>query len=475
LLDMPLAPAYELRLFNQHAKLQVIDPEELCSDPKWEIDPKNASLPVAFQSFMANGNLVPVGFKQQVLQVENVVRQAEEQQRQLSSQAGGLFQMLAFGGIQVPAEAMFFVLEVGRSTVVPDTMRLLQSSGPDTLRKPLKVKFRDEEGVDQGGVAKEFFRLLSDQMFSPIFGAFKPDSDSQYVWFDPASFEEPSELRPEEFETFGKVLGLVVYNNLPGFDVSFPPALFKKLKGLPTSMQDLCILFPSHALSLQAVLDWRPPEGLPLQEADQLFQDTFCLDFCVSYEAFGTTKTKVLRGSESSPEAVTLSNRHDFAEAFKDWYLEHGIAAQFEAFRRGFAIVCGSPVYDVLSAVEVEAIVCGEKDLDFANLRKGSAVVQAEVNFREGYMDRLWEVLMAFDVMQKRQFLKFVTGSDIAPVGGLERLGLKIQRNGGEPTDRLPTSQTCFNLLMLPEYSDPAKLKRLLTTAIENAEGFGLQ
>lgn len=74
-----------------------------------------------------------------------------------------------------------------------------------------------------------------------------------------------------------------------------------------------------------------------------------------------------------------------------------------------------------------------------------------------------------------RRGVRAPRGSDLAPVGGLERLALKIQRNGGEPTDRLPTSQTCFNLLMLPEYSDEAKLRRLLTTAIENAEGFGLQ
>lgn len=77
--------------------------------------------------------------------------------------------------------------------------------------------------------------------------------------------------------------------------------------------------------------------------------------------------------------------------------------------------------------------------------------------------------------MRKRQFLNFVTSSDLAPVGGLERLELKIQRNGGEPTNQLPTSHTCFNLLMLPEYESKEKLRKLLLLAIENAEGFGLQ
>ena len=61
-----------------------------------------------------------------------------------------------------------------------------------------------------------------------------------------------------------------------------------------------------------------------------------------------------------------------------------------------------------------------------------------------------------------------------APVGGLRELVLLIQRSGPD-TDRLPTAHTCFNALLMPEYSSESKLRTCLTTAIENAEGFGLQ
>jgi hypothetical protein len=59
-------------------------------------------------------------------------------------------------------------------------------------------------------------------------------------------------------------------------------------------------------------------------------------------------------------------------------------------------------------------------------------------------------------------------------VGGLGRLSLVIQRSGPD-TDRLPTAHTCFNYLLLPDYSSKDKLQARLLTAIENAEGFGLQ
>ena len=59
-------------------------------------------------------------------------------------------------------------------------------------------------------------------------------------------------------------------------------------------------------------------------------------------------------------------------------------------------------------------------------------------------------------------------------MGGLGHLKLIIQRSGGD-TDRLPSAHTCFNVLLLPEYSSQDKLRQRLLLAIENAQGFGLQ
>lgn len=471
ILDAGFPAQLELVLFQQNAQLKAIDPRELLTDKKWEIDDRGR-LPVAFMSFMANGNLMPTAFKQQVLQAENLVRQRHEQQQQVFGQAGGFMQMLV-GGIEVPIGAVFFLLEVRRERLLHDTMVALQSAAPEELKKPLKVKFADEDGVDEGGVAREYFHLLSTQLFDPSYGMFKSDPESHYIWFNPGSFNEV-----EDFWTVGAVVGLAVYNNLPGLDVNFPLALFKMLKEEPLDFDDFRQAFPAQAASLQAVLNWTPPAGVGGAEAEQLFQDIFCLDFSVSYDAYGAVTTVALHPSSpssDSPPPVTLSNRIEFAEALRHWYCFEGVKSHVEAFKSGFGRVCGSPVFSCLSASELEAIVCGEKDLDFGNLRKGAQIVNSPVNFRSGFIEDLWSILESFDAAQKRQFLKFVTGSDLAPVGGLERIGLKIQRNGGEPTNHLPTSHTCFNLLTLPEYESREKLQRLLVSAIANAEGFGLE
>ena len=67
-----------------------------------------------------------------------------------------------------------------------------------------------------------------------------------------------------------------------------------------------------------------------------------------------------------------------------------------------------------------------------------------------------------------------MTGSDRAPINGLGCMELTIAKNGPD-SDRLMTAHTCFNYLLLPEYNDKEKMKKLIITAIENAAGFGLR
>ena len=41
---------------------------------------------------------------------------------------------------------------------------------PQDLKKQLYVEFDGEEGVDEGGVSKEFFQLIVEEIFNPDIG-----------------------------------------------------------------------------------------------------------------------------------------------------------------------------------------------------------------------------------------------------------------------------------------------------------------
>lgn len=120
-----------------------------------------------------------------------------------------------------------------------------------------------EQGVDEGGLAREFFRLLSAHVFTVDGGLFDPivAQNARVLWFNSASSREST-----EFWLAGVILGLVVYNNMPGLDVRFPPVVFKKIKNEQLVLEDLRQVHPETYLSLRSLLSWEPEEDLSPDE-----------------------------------------------------------------------------------------------------------------------------------------------------------------------------------------------------------------
>ena len=77
----------------------------------------------------------------------------------------------------------------------------------EDLKKPLKVQFVGEEGIDEGGVQKEFFQLIISQIFDVSYGMFTYDDEQRTFWFNRASLESD-----REFELIGILLGVAIYN-----------------------------------------------------------------------------------------------------------------------------------------------------------------------------------------------------------------------------------------------------------------------
>ncbi|EKX32984.1 hypothetical protein GUITHDRAFT_148230 [Guillardia theta CCMP2712] len=154
-----------------------------------------------------------------------------------------------FGGNECP----YLILKVRRENLIRDTLVQIsaQQDGNETfLKKPLKVVFKGEEGIDEGGVQKEFFQLIVRQMFDLNYGMFTYDDDSRTFWFSATALENA-----REFNLIGKVFGLAIYNSVI-LDVHFPMVVYKKLMGFQPCLLDLKDCNPGLARGLQSLLDF---------------------------------------------------------------------------------------------------------------------------------------------------------------------------------------------------------------------------
>lgn len=82
----------------------------------------------------------------------------------------GMEGALLFGGNL--DEAISLNITVRRNKILDDSLRALSTQSKN-YKKQLKIKFQGEEGVDQGGVKKEFFHLLMKELFNPNYAMFE--------------------------------------------------------------------------------------------------------------------------------------------------------------------------------------------------------------------------------------------------------------------------------------------------------------
>lgn len=138
--------------------------------------------------------------KCRLLKMNTMDQQRQEHRREIMSQM-----------FQVPRNRInpYLVLKVRRDNLIQDTLQRLSALPPSSYRKSLKVVFEGEQGVDEGGVRKEFFQLLLEQLYDPSFAMFNYNPDNKTFWFNLGSFETNL-----QYEMFGALLGIAIYNDV---------------------------------------------------------------------------------------------------------------------------------------------------------------------------------------------------------------------------------------------------------------------
>ncbi|KAF9205089.1 putative E3 ubiquitin-protein ligase HTD2 [Podila verticillata] len=378
-------------------------------------------------------------------------------------------QFAFFRALFVGVNPPYLLLTIRRDFIIEDALVQLQDKSHEDLKKQLKVKFVNEEGIDEGGVQKEFFQLAMRELIDPKYGMFKTNEESRLCWFAQNPLDD--QLSLDEYNMVGRLIGLAIYNGII-LDIHFPLALYKKLAMAADAQGDLRKLDELWELDDLWEIDPTLARGLSqLESFEGDVLEAYDRTFQVEFESFGQTFQHDLV-SDGANILLTNANRKEFVKEYLKFYFTSSIAKQFNAFSEGFHLVTLGSAIQLFRPEEVEQLICGSPDLDFNALEQ---ITQYEGGFhsKSRIIRWFWETVHAYEEKDKKRLLFFTTGSDRVPIGGLGQLSFTISKNGPDSM-RLPTSHTCYNTLMLCAYSSKERLQERLMTAIGNAEGFGL-
>jgi len=317
-----------------------------------------------------------------------------------------------------------------------------------------EVKYVGEGSIDDSGPFRESLTWLSKDACSDRLSLFAlcPNGRSgcgfnrdTYIPNDGAT----STRQMEMFKWFGKILGMSIYSGHL-LDLVLSPNFWKHLVGEELTLEDY------QDVDVQGYNN--------LKEAFEQGK--------ISNHYF-TTITPAGREVELVPDAwdtyVDDSNVKKWAQLSLKAVL--GAAEpQYRAIKEGLGRVVPLPLLYVLTPVELERWVCGERDYK-VDVLKESTRVDSSLSSSDT-IKYFWEVLREFSPAERSKFLSFTYGQSRLPdpKSNPNFKAMTVSKyNTSTPDKALPKAATCYFKLQLPLYSTKEILRKQLRFAINHA------
>ncbi|XP_054626644.1 itchy E3 ubiquitin protein ligase b [Dunckerocampus dactyliophorus] len=352
-------------------------------------------------------------------------------------------------------------ITVSRKTLFEDSFQQIMSFNAQDLRRRLWIIFPGEEGLDYGGVAREWFFLLSHEVLNPMYCLFEYAGKENYcLQINPASYINPDHLK--YFKFIGRFIAMALFHS-KFIDTGFSLPFYKRILNKPLALKDLESVDPEFYNSLMWIKDNNIEEcGL------EMF-------FCVDKEILGEITTHDLKPGGGDIQ-VTEENKEEYIRLVAEWRLSRGVEEQTQAFFEGFNEVLPQQYLQYFDAKELEVMLCGMQEIDLSDWQRNTIYRHYTRSAKQ--IMWFWQFIKEMDNEKRMRLLQFVTGTCRLPVGGFADLmgsngpqKFCIEKVGKE--NWLPRSHTCFNRLDLPPYKSYEQLKEKLMFAIEETEGFG--
>jgi len=363
-------------------------------------------------------------------------------------------------------------LTVRRAHLLQDSVDAVMSLGREEMRKRWRIKFLGEEGLDAGGLAREWFELVTKEVFDPDNGLWLSSAQNQMcMTINPASSISCPDDHLVYFRFLGRVMGRALFDRqlINGHMVRH---MYKHLLGWPITFEDLELDDEDYYQSLKKLVDMDDVSNM-------------CLDFTATEERMGIRHEVDLIENGAMKE-VTNDNVAEYLEENLKYRMLNRTKPQMTELLLGFYDVVPEPALTVFDFSELELMLCGLPEIDMDDWEANtiySGLYEAKGK-RDQVVTWFWQIVREdFDQEMRARLLQFVTGTSGVPSRGFSVL----QGNDGNikkfsihgvqaSTFQFPRAHTCFNRIDLPNYTSKKLMFERLKAAVTLSGGyFGME
>lgn len=359
-------------------------------------------------------------------------------------------------------------ISVRRAYILEDSYNQLRMRSNQELKGRLTVHFQGEEGIDAGGLTREWYQSLSRVIFDKGALLFTTVGNDSTFQPNPNSVYQTEHL--SYFKFVGRVVGKALFDGQL-LDVHFTRSFYKHILGVKVTYHDIEAIDPDYYKNLKWMLE---------NDISDLLDLTFSIDAdeekLILYERTQVTDYELIPGGRNIK--VTEENKHQYVDLIAEHRLTTAIRPQINAFLEGFNELIARELISIFNDKELELLISGLPEIDLEDMRANTEY--SGYSPASPVIQWFWEVVQAFSKEDKARLLQFVTGTSKVPLEGFSALQgisgsqkFQIHKAYGSQ-DHLPSAHTCFNQLDLPEYPSKEHLQERLLLAIHEAsEGFG--
>ncbi|XP_035228929.1 E3 ubiquitin-protein ligase HUWE1-like [Stegodyphus dumicola] len=354
-------------------------------------------------------------------------------------------------------------VHVRREHVFEDSFRELHRRTPEEWKNRFYIVFEGEEGQDAGGLLREWYTIISREIFNPMYALFTTSPGDRVTYMINSSSHCNSN-HLSYFKFVGRVIAKAVYDNKL-LESYFTRSFYKHILGKYVKYTDM------------ESEDYSFYQGLVFLLEHGVKELGYELTFSVEVQEFGVTEIRDLKPNGRNIQ-VTEETKNEYVRLVCQEKMTGAIRKQLKAFLEGFYEIIPKRLISIFNEQELELLISGLPNIDIDDLKANTEYHKYQPTSLQ--IQWFWRALRSFDQADRANFLQFVTGTSKVPLQGFAALEgmngtqkFQIHRDD-RSTDRLPSAHTCFNQLDLPAYETYDKLRSMLLKAIhECSEGFG--
>ena len=305
----------------------------------------------------------------------------------------------------------FLGINAQRQDLLHDVTKAVAGRSVSMLRRPMKVEYSGEQGVDLAGLTAD---LLSKTIKADIVRCLDLNllREVNGIWF-----QEGADA-PKEFHRLGILIGLAMYNGVKALPLDFPLMFYKKLVGEKLRVSDMQEFDPDLYRGWTQLIE---TSG-----------DDLDMTYEYVYKIGEEVRTEILEyeGTEAKPVKVA----GEYVEALFKAITDTLIAKSFTALQVGIETIVPRRVLRLFNSSQLRMLIAGERVIDVPETIRLLKQVTVYIGFvsYEPVITNLWKILSSLSPSQFSRFLDLVTASERIPAQFPANFKFTIFKSGSD-------------------------------------------